>query len=87
MPSKSECIEALLAEIEERFYSALEGKEQFENFFGGRVEIAFTAKPRLEIDIHEIGKPGPKRGQKFRMNTSLQAARRLQKQNEDTEEL
>jgi len=65
MPSKSEVIEDFLAQVEEEFHRVLT-REQYSEFFGGRVQIAFTTAPRLEIDIHEIGKPGPKKGQKFR---------------------
>lgn len=81
MPSRTEVIEDMLAQVEEEFHRVLT-REQYPNFFGGKVQIAFTASPRLVIEIHEIGKPGPKVGQKFKKNPSLQAARRLQKQEE-----
>lgn len=79
MPSKAEIIEDFLAQIEERFHQILKG-DTYPNFFGGRVEICYSAKPRLEITIREIGKTGPKPGTKFKKNPSLQAARRLHKQ-------
>ena len=82
MPSKSEVVEAFLAEIEERFYATLQG-DNFSDYLGGTVQISYTAKPRLTIDIHELGRPGPKVGTKFKKNPSLQAARRLQKETEN----
>ena len=84
MPSKSEIIEDFLAQIEERFYETLKG-DSFPHYFGGRVEIGFTTKPRVEINIHEIGKPGPKLGQKFkkRVGPSKAAMRAM---NEESEE-
>jgi len=65
MPTKTEVIEDILAMVEEEFYKTLKA-ENYPNYFGGRVEITYSAKPRLEIDIHEMGKPGPKKGQKFK---------------------
>jgi len=65
MPSKTEVIEDLLAATEEELYKALTA-ESYPCYLGGRVEVNYTAKPRLEIKISEIGKPGPKLGQKFK---------------------
>ena len=83
MPSKSEVIEDFLAQVEEEFHRVLT-REQYSEFFGGRVQIAFTTAPRLEIDIHELGKPGPKLGTKFkpRVGPRPSALRAMQ----DTEE-
>lgn len=84
MPSKSEIIEDFLAQIEERFYEILKA-ESFSHYFGGKVEISYTTKPRLEIDIHELGRPGPKPGTKFkkRVGPSKAAMRAM---NEESEE-
>jgi hypothetical protein len=65
MPSKSEVIEDFLAQIEEEFHRVLT-RETYLNFFGGKVQIAFTTAPRVAIDINEAKRPGPKVGQKFR---------------------
>lgn len=65
MPTREEVINDILGAVEERFYKKLTA-ETYPNYFGARVEIAYSTKPRLEINIHEIGRPGPKQGQKFR---------------------
>jgi hypothetical protein len=63
MPSRREVIEDLLAAIEQRFYELLPAQE-FEHFFGGSVKIVYSALPKLEIDIRERKKSGPKLGSK-----------------------
>lgn len=65
MPTKTEVVEDFLSQIEDRFYQTLKG-DNFPDYLGGTVQIAFTTKPRLTIDIHEIGKPGPRAGSKFK---------------------
>lgn len=85
MPSKSEIIEDFLAQIEEQFHQTLKG-DSYPNYLGGRVDIAFTTAPRLAIEIHEIGKPGPKVGSTFKKNASLKAARKFKRQEQDSEE-
>jgi hypothetical protein len=84
MPSKKQCIEDVLGTIEDEFYKVLKG-EEFENYFGGRVDILYSTKPRLEINIREIGKSGPKPGTKFkrRVGPSKAAMRAM---HADTEE-
>ena len=79
MPSKSEVIEDFLAQIEEEFHRVLTS-EQYPNVFGGKVQIAFTTSPRLVIEIHELGRPGPKVGTKFkkRVGPSKAAVREMQ---------
>ena len=84
MPSKSEIIEDFLGQVEERFYETLKA-ENFPHYFGGKVQIAFTTAPRLEIDIHEIGKPGPKLGQKFKKREGPSNAA-MRAMNEESEE-
>lgn len=65
MPSKSEVIEDMLAQVEEEFHRVLT-HETYPNFFGGKVLVAFSTAPRLTIEIREQRRPGPKLGQKFR---------------------
>ena len=65
MPTKKEAIEDLLGAIEERFYEVLT-REEFEDYLGAKVTIIYTAKPRLQISIRESGRPGPRKGQKFK---------------------
>lgn len=85
MPAKSEVIEAFLAEIEEEFYRTLKA-ETYPHFFGGRVEIKYSTKPALEIQIQEIRKPGPKLGQKFKKRIGpSKAAMKAMKEHEDFE--
>ncbi len=83
MPSKSEIIEDFLAQIEERFHETLQG-ENFPDFLGGRVEIIYTTKPRVEISIHEVGKPGPRPGSKNKLRVG--PSKRAMRAAEDTEE-
>jgi hypothetical protein len=83
MPSKSEVIEDFLAQVEEEFHRLLT-RDKYPNFFGGKVQITYTTAPRLAIEIHELGKPGPKLGTKFkpRVGPRPSALRAMQ----DTEE-
>ena len=84
MPTKRQVIEDLLGAVEQRFYEVLT-REDFEDYLGAKVTIIFTTKPRLEIDIRESRKSGPKPGTKFkpRIGPSKSALREMQ---EDTEE-
>ena len=84
MPSKSEVIEDILAAVEEEFYKTLKS-ESYPHFFGGKVQIAFTTAPRLVIEIHEIGKPGPKLGAKFKKRVGPRPST-LRAMQEDQEE-
>jgi len=84
MPSKSEVIEDILGAVEEQFYKTLKA-ENYPNYFGGRVEITYSTKPRLEIEIHEVGKPGPKLGQKFKPRVGP-SKRAMQEMQEDSSE-
>lgn len=87
MPTKRECIEDMLAQVEEEFHRVLT-HDSYPNFFGGRATIAYSsARPELKVEIKELGKPGPKRGSKFRKRIGpskkvLQAFN----EHEDTEE-
>jgi hypothetical protein len=83
MPSKRQIIEDVLGAIEDEFYRVLT-REEFEEYLGAKVTIVYSAKPRLEIDIHELGKPGPKRGQKFKKRVGPRPS--ALKAIEDTEE-
>jgi hypothetical protein len=65
MPSKAEVIEDMLAQVEEEFHKVLT-RENYPNFFGGKVQITYTTAPRLTIEIAEAKRSGPKTGQKFR---------------------
>jgi hypothetical protein len=85
MPSKTEVIEDMLACVEEEFHRVLT-HDKYPNFFGGKVEIAFTTAPRLVIEIHEIGKPGPKLGQKFRKRVGPSKSAMRAMNDETTEE-
>jgi hypothetical protein len=85
MPTKIEIIEDLLGAVEEKFYETLKD-ESYPNYFGGRVEITYSTKPRLEIDIREIGKPGPKLGQKFRKRVGPSKSAMRAMNDETTEE-
>ena len=84
MPSKAECIEDFLAQIEERFYSELKA-ESFADFLGGTVKISYSVKPRVTIEIREVGKSGPRKGSKFKpkIGPTKKAMRAM---NEDTTE-
>jgi hypothetical protein len=83
MPSKREVIEDILGTVEEEFYRTLTA-DTYPDYFGGRVEITYSTKPRLEIEIREIRKSGPKPGTKFkpRVGPSKAAIKAMQ----DTEE-
>ena len=86
MPKKVEAVEDLLGAIEEKFYEYLKGKEEFAAYFGGRVKISFTTrKPKLNIFIAEQKRPGPRLGQKFKIDASKRVARRFAKLNPDAE--
>ncbi len=86
MPSKRDCVEDLLGQLEERFYQVLANRESFDNYFGGKVRISFsTRKPKLNISIAEQRKPGPRLGRKFKIDASRRAARRLAKLGHDEE--
>lgn len=84
MPSKAECIEDMLAQVEEEFHKVLKA-DKYPNFFGGKVQIAFTTAPRLAIEIHELGKPGPKKGQKFKKRVGPSKAS-MRAMNDDSSE-
>jgi len=84
MPTKQQVIEDILGAVEEEFYKTLKA-ETYPHYFGGKVEISYTAKPRLEIEIHEIGKPGPKLGQKFKKREGPSKAA-IRAMNEESEE-
>jgi hypothetical protein len=83
MPSKRQIIEDFLAQVETEFYKTLTS-EEYPHYFGGKVQITYTTAPRMVIEIHELGKPGPKRGSKFKrkIGPSKRAIREMQ----DTEE-
>jgi len=85
MPTKQQVIEDILGAVEEEFYKTLKS-ESYPHFFGGKVEIAYSTKPRLQIDINEIGRPGPKLGQKFKKREGPSKAALKAMQQEDQEE-
>jgi hypothetical protein len=83
MPSKREVVEDMLAQVEEEFHRVL-ARDEYPHFFGGSVRIVYTVKPRLTVEIRELGRPGPKKGQRFkkRVGPSKAAMRAMP----DTEE-
>lgn len=81
MPSKSEVIEDMLAQVETEFHRVLT-RPEYPNFFGGSVRIVYSTAPRVTVEIAEAKRPGPKVGSRFKKDASRQAAKRLQKQEE-----
>ncbi len=88
MPTKRECVEDLLAQVEEAFYMNLKARESFENYFGGCVRISYsTRKPKLNVSIQEQKRPGPRLGSRFKIDPGKKAARRFQKIEQDIQDI